>query len=131
MGHSRGSDRFHFPQSISGIFSDHWVIPVESFDQWRNHFDAQPSQRQASSEANGSGNAYVFAERLRGVVEAYGQQSLARFPDNPPTISIGVSWALPEKDTPESAIARADRAMYASKRTGRNKVCLEPADQES
>ena len=39
------------------------------------------------------------------------------------TISVGVSEIL-EGDTPESCVARADKAMYRAKKTGKNKVCM-------
>ena len=72
--------------------------------------------------------AYVFAERLRAVVENYGRSKLTQYPDNPPTISIGVSWVVPGKDSAEDGIERVDRALYGSKKGGRNRVCLEPAE---
>jgi len=76
-------------------------------------------------------NAYVFAERLRNVVEQYGRDKLTQYPDRPPTISIGVGWVRPGKDTAETAIDRVDRALYASKQAGRNRVCLGLTDEES
>jgi diguanylate cyclase (GGDEF)-like protein len=36
------------------------------------------------------------------------------------SISIGVSWFLPTESDPESALARADAAMYTAKKEGRN-----------
>ena len=76
-------------------------------------------------------NAYVFAERLRNVVEEYGQNKLTQYPDRPPTISIGVGSVNSETDTPESALDRVDRALYASKAAGRNRVCLSLSDEDS
>lgn len=76
-------------------------------------------------------NAFVFAERLRAVVEHYGRSKITQYPDNPPTISIGVSWVVPDNDSAEHAIERVDRALYGSKKGGRNRVCLEPAELES
>ncbi len=64
-------------------------------------------------------DAALFAERLRQEVERYGKLELARYGDHPPTISIGVCPITPD-DTLESAIERADRALYESKSRGRN-----------
>ena len=45
------------------------------------------------------------------------------------TISVGVAVARPDASRPpEHLIAAADRAMYAAKRQGRNRVCVAPAD---
>ncbi|MDR1080898.1 MAG: diguanylate cyclase [Deltaproteobacteria bacterium] len=46
------------------------------------------------------------------------------------TISMGVAEARPG-DTPGSILARADRALYASKRAGRNRVTAASDDQVS
>ncbi|MDB4929183.1 MAG: hypothetical protein JWM10_1667 [Myxococcaceae bacterium] len=71
--------------------------------------------------------AVVAAERLRAAVEAmvvtdeHGERI-------PVTVSIGLASARPG-DTLASLVGRADRAMYASKAGGRNRVTLseEPA----
>jgi len=39
------------------------------------------------------------------------------------TISIGATKAL-KKDTPETILKRADKALYKAKNSGRNKVCF-------
>ncbi len=44
------------------------------------------------------------------------------------TVSIGVARARPE-DRPESLVARADAALYAAKRAGRDRVAAEPVGQ--
>ncbi|MCD4667831.1 MAG: GGDEF domain-containing protein [Sulfurimonas sp.] len=43
------------------------------------------------------------------------------------TISIG-STTYHNNDTPESLIARADKALYKAKKTGKNKICTEGID---
>lgn len=67
--------------------------------------------------------AMGVAERLRAVVAAtpfitdYGALTL--------TISIGVAVHYPgDETTLDALIDRADRAMYAAKRSGRNRVCI-------
>lgn len=59
----------------------------------------------------------AIAERVRGAVEA----SLTLAEEPPVTISIGVAIAS-EGESAEALIHRADRALYASKVAGRNRV---------
>ena len=62
--------------------------------------------------------ARTAGERLRSAVEHCG----VHYADGSPvTVSIGVSSAH-AADTPESLLARADRALYQAKSAGRNKV---------
>jgi diguanylate cyclase (GGDEF)-like protein len=63
---------------------------------------------------------FVVCERLRGLIEAIRvptSSGPARF-----TVSIGVVAVDAESDTPETALKRADQAMYAVKNSGRNRV---------
>ena len=41
------------------------------------------------------------------------------------TVSIGVSLLRPRYDTPDDLIERADKALYLSKKKGRNRVTVE------
>jgi diguanylate cyclase (GGDEF)-like protein len=70
--------------------------------------------------------AEALSERIRASVEAHpftaGDQTI------PVTISIGVSRApAPGIATTIDLVARADEALYAAKRAGRNRVCLAQA----
>jgi diguanylate cyclase (GGDEF)-like protein len=38
------------------------------------------------------------------------------------TVSIGIAWRLGDKDTPDELLTRSDKALYAAKRGGRNRV---------
>ncbi len=69
--------------------------------------------------------ARMTAERLRMAVEnlrpEWNGQPLRL------TVSVGVATRLAREDTPEGALARADRALYAAKSHGRNCVQVAPA----
>lgn len=73
--------------------------------------------------------ASIFAERLRQDVQRFGRESRMQFRDHELTISMGVASVVPS-DTPESAIARADRALYESKNRGRNCFSLGLPDED-
>ena len=70
--------------------------------------------------------AAVVAERLRSEVEKvpFTTSSGAAIPV---TVSIGIAeWRGPS-DTPETLVKRADRALFAAKRAGRNRVVASAA----
>lgn len=70
--------------------------------------------------------ARAQAEKLRQHIEAV---DTSRWFDDKRciTCSIGVSVAVPGRDTPSTMLQRADGALYAAKRGGRNCVRTEPA----
>ena len=69
--------------------------------------------------------AREMAERLRTAVERcefHHESHAERL-----TVSIGVATRLDREDTPAEAVKRADKALYAAKRGGRNCVHVAPA----
>jgi two-component system cell cycle response regulator len=70
--------------------------------------------------------AEAVAERLRSDVEktAFATRSRAAVPV---TVSIGIAEWRHQSDTAESLIRRADLALYAAKRSGRNRVVASAA----
>ncbi|MEW6742849.1 MAG: GGDEF domain-containing protein [Planctomycetota bacterium] len=75
-------------------------------------------------------NAHLFAERLRGAIERYGRRLTRHFPNLALTISLGVTSVSVFTDEVNDAIARADKALYASKANGRNQVNVGPAPHQ-
>jgi diguanylate cyclase (GGDEF)-like protein/PAS domain S-box-containing protein len=59
-----------------------------------------------------------LAERIRGAIEVY------PWPIKPVTASLGVASLVIGTDHPSDLISRADRALYGSKREGRNRVSV-------
>ncbi len=70
--------------------------------------------------------AAKVAERLRQDVEN-GQFETRSGGSIPVTVSVGVAELLGEDDTAEALMRRADQALYAAKRDGRNKVVADAA----
>lgn len=67
----------------------------------------------------------VYAERVRKTVEKWGTGRKELKPGHNVTISIGVAAYAPETDTGvEAFIEKADKALYAAKERGRNRVCV-------
>jgi len=75
-------------------------------------------------------NAVVLAERLRADVEKFGREHVTQWRGRPPTISIGVCAVSPRDDS-EAAIGRCDRALYESKRRGRNCFSIGLSDEDA
>jgi len=67
-------------------------------------------------------DASVLATRIFTEVERAGAEL-----DLPITISVGLSAVNPDDDDVESALIRADRALYASKSRGRNRFSVDEA----
>jgi two-component system chemotaxis family response regulator WspR len=73
--------------------------------------------------------AMVVANACRAHMESLALENPAA-PGKIITLSIGVASVVPSKDsTAEQLVARADKALYAAKHGGRNRVCKAPAEQ--
>jgi diguanylate cyclase (GGDEF)-like protein len=70
-------------------------------------------------------HAMLYAERLRMTIESHGNDLAATYPNSALTASIGVTQLLTRGDDADRMIQRADRALYAAKDHGRNRVCVE------
>jgi diguanylate cyclase (GGDEF)-like protein len=66
--------------------------------------------------------AFAMAERIRGIIAA---RPIAIAPERAValTVSIGVATYPQDADTEEKLLGAADRALYAAKNGGRNRVC--------
>lgn len=73
-----------------------------------------------------SDSARQLGERIRAAVEA--QQIEWNGAALPITVSVGVATRSPLEQAPTATIERADKALYAAKRSGRNRVCVAPAE---
>jgi two-component system cell cycle response regulator len=70
--------------------------------------------------------AVHVAERVRLATAQHGFKVGAEYPLDV-TVSVGMAFNEFETDTPETVIKRADIALYAAKRAGRNRVVSEAA----
>jgi two-component system cell cycle response regulator len=70
--------------------------------------------------------AYQVGERLRSCIDSdpfvINSSTMLRI-----TASVGIATLEHRDDTPESLLKRADRALYAAKRDGRNRVAADAA----
>ncbi len=66
--------------------------------------------------------ALVYAERIRMGIFHLGELLKDRFPGLSLTVSAGVSEYHPDVENRDSLIARADKALYLAKESGRNRV---------
>jgi len=73
-----------------------------------------------------SDSARQLGERIRAAVEA--QRIEWNGVALPITVSVGVATRSPHEQVPTATIERADKALYAAKRSGRNRVCVAPAE---
>ena len=67
--------------------------------------------------------AHAFCDRLRKIVESTHFEGEESMPGGKITISSGVATFPDDADDSEELIERADMALYAAKRAGRNVVC--------
>ena len=70
-------------------------------------------------------HAMLYAERLRATIEDHGHVLRAQYGDASLSASIGLASLNPRDDDADRMIHRADNALYAAKKHGRNRVCLE------
>ncbi|MBI5118815.1 HDOD domain-containing protein [Candidatus Poribacteria bacterium] len=69
-----------------------------------------------------AGSASVYCERVRLAVEKLGKTECADFVGSSLSISGGVTAYIPDADTPETIVERADQALYKAKQNGRNRI---------
>lgn len=74
-------------------------------------------------------HAIVYAERLRTMIESHGAELATLYPASSLSVSIGVTQLLPRGDDAYQMIQRSDSALYAAKKHGRNRVCVELSQQ--
>jgi len=67
----------------------------------------------------GTDNAERVLDRLRGIIAELDWSAFS--PNMKVTISAGVT-TLKRDETPDTFLARADRALYAAKARGRNRI---------
>ncbi len=68
--------------------------------------------------------ALTVAERIRGRIESETAKAGANLTPEPMTVSIGVFTSLDRRFTADECISFADKALYAAKESGRNKVVV-------
>ncbi len=68
-------------------------------------------------------NGQIFAEKLRRLIESFGERLNASYPRCRLSASLGVAGIRPS-DNLDSVVSRADQAMYKAKQEGRNKVSV-------
>ncbi|WP_110675230.1 GGDEF domain-containing protein [Salinicola sp. RZ23] len=74
-----------------------------------------------------SAAARAIAERLRDAMIRTPVHAAGH--DIPVTLSIGIAEAAPEGETLSATIVSADRALYRAKRQGRDRICIDDAEQ--
>jgi diguanylate cyclase (GGDEF)-like protein len=72
-------------------------------------------------------NALILAQRIRKAIAALALSDGAG--SVPVTVSIGIATSRTRETTEQCLTAAADRALYRSKRGGRDQIHVEPADE--
>jgi diguanylate cyclase (GGDEF)-like protein len=71
----------------------------------------------------GIDTAQLVAERVRAAFESRGVEIAGHFMNA--TVSIGIAESLADIAHVPAMLSRADRALYAAKKSGRNRICIE------
>ena len=71
--------------------------------------------------------AVVAADKLRQMIHAHRYEFEGKV--LPVTMSSGVAQVALDKESADDALARADKALYHAKESGRNRVCIHDGDK--
>jgi diguanylate cyclase (GGDEF)-like protein len=75
----------------------------------------------------GLDGAIHYAEKIRSIIEAHNFGPVEQHATSHITVSMGISVYPLDGTDATQLIHRADEALYLAKRSGKNKVCHEPA----
>jgi diguanylate cyclase (GGDEF)-like protein len=138
--------RYEAPLSVIALDIDHFKTINDTHghgggDEALRHFCAVTAQLLRTQDVLGriggeefaillpdtaQAGAFALAERVRSQIELlpvqYGDAAI------PMTVSCGVAERRHATDTRDDLLRRADDALYAAKRAGRNKVCTAAAE---
>lgn len=70
------------------------------------------------------GGAKIVAERIRQIISSHSFRPELRLPSKKLTVSIGIASFPSDSNSARELVQKADKALYAAKEQGKNRVCV-------